>query len=78
MIVVDHYIEGLDIGQVVVRDTLQAARIFTQHVMDFPSHKLTTYGVTGTNGKTSVATMIHHLHRALNINSAYLGTNGFQ
>ncbi|MCG4715558.1 hypothetical protein L0P75_16140, partial [Faecalibacillus intestinalis] len=22
--------------------------------------------------------MIHHLHRALNINSAYLGTNGFQ
>lgn len=78
MIVVDHYIEGLDIGQVVVRDTLQAARIFTQHIMDFPSHKLTTYGVTGTNGKTSVATMIHHLHRALNINSAYLGTNGFQ
>ncbi|UBH13827.1 UDP-N-acetylmuramoyl-L-alanyl-D-glutamate--L-lysine ligase [Macrococcus armenti] len=78
MIVTDHYVEGIDVGQVVVRDTLQAARIFTQHVMDFPSQKLTTYGVTGTNGKTSVATMIHHLHRALEINSAYLGTNGFQ
>ncbi|UTH12312.1 UDP-N-acetylmuramoyl-L-alanyl-D-glutamate--L-lysine ligase [Macrococcoides canis] len=78
MVVVDHYIEGLDIGQVVVRDTLQAARILAQHVMDFPSQKLTTYGVTGTNGKTSVATMIHHLHRAMAINSAYLGTNGFQ
>lgn len=80
MIVVDHYIPGLpeDIGQVVVKDTLRTASIFAQYIMDFPSRKLTTYGVTGTNGKTSVATMIHHIHRALQINSSYLGTNGFQ
>ncbi|MEJ7388341.1 Mur ligase family protein, partial [Staphylococcus epidermidis] len=39
---------------------------------------LTTYGVTGTNGKTSIATMIHNIYRAMNKNSAYLGTNGFQ
>ncbi|WP_313020696.1 Mur ligase domain-containing protein, partial [Macrococcoides bohemicum] len=75
MIVVDHFIDGLpqDVGQVVVKDTLKVANIFGQFLMDFPSQKLTTYGVTGTNGKTSVATMIHHIHRALHINSAYLG-----
>ncbi|MCE4955707.1 UDP-N-acetylmuramoyl-L-alanyl-D-glutamate--L-lysine ligase [Macrococcoides caseolyticum] len=80
MIVSDHYIENLpeDVGLVVVKDTLRVANIFAQYIFDFPSQKLTTYGVTGTNGKTSVATMIHHIHRALNINSAYLGTNGFQ
>ena len=32
--------------------------------------------MTGTNGKTSIATMIHLIYRKLN--SAYLGTNGFQ
>lgn len=80
MIVVDHFIPDLpsDVGQVVVKDTIRVANIFAQFIFDFPSQKLTTYGVTGTNGKTSVATMIHHLHRALEINSAYLGTNGFQ
>ncbi|MGV2874620.1 UDP-N-acetylmuramoyl-L-alanyl-D-glutamate--L-lysine ligase [Macrococcus capreoli] len=80
MVVVDHYMAELPghVGQVVVRDTIKVANIFAQFLMDFPSQHLTTYGVTGTNGKTSVATMIHHLHRALHINSAYLGTNGFQ
>ncbi|WP_414044611.1 UDP-N-acetylmuramoyl-L-alanyl-D-glutamate--L-lysine ligase [Macrococcus equi] len=80
MIVVDHYIPGIgeEVGQVVVKDTIKTANIFAQYIMDFPSQKLTTYGVTGTNGKTSVATMIHHIHRALKIDSAYLGTNGFQ
>ncbi|MEJ7552969.1 Mur ligase family protein, partial [Staphylococcus hominis] len=47
-------------------------------LFDFPSHQLVTYGVTGTNGKTSIATMIHLIYRKLNKNSAYLGTNGFQ
>ena len=45
---------------------------------NYPSQQLITYGVTGTNGKTSVATMIHHIYRNLNKGSAYLGTNGFQ
>ena len=33
--------------------------------------------MTGTNGKTSIATMIHLIYRGLG-KSAYLGTNGFQ
>src|SRR5699024_7612697 len=44
----------------------------------YPREKLVKYGVTGTNGKTSIATMIHLIHRKLGKGSAYLGTNGFQ
>ena len=54
------------------------ASLLAHTLFDFPSHQLTTYGVTGTNGKTSIATMIHLIYRKLHKNSAYLGTNGFQ
>ncbi|KAA1042608.1 UDP-N-acetylmuramoyl-L-alanyl-D-glutamate--L-lysine ligase [Macrococcus equipercicus] len=78
-IVTDHYVETPPhIGQVVVKDTLRTASLFAHKIFNDPSARLTTYGITGTNGKTSVATMIHHLHRALHISSAYLGTNGLQ
>ncbi|MBF0713428.1 UDP-N-acetylmuramoyl-L-alanyl-D-glutamate--2,6-diaminopimelate ligase [Gemella sp. GH3] len=33
--------------------------------------------VTGTNGKTSITTLIHDMLRLLNTTSSYLGTNGF-
>ena len=67
-----------DVTQIIVPDTLRVASLLANKLFDFPSKHLTTYGVTGTNGKTSIATMIHNIYRALNKNSAYLGTNGFQ
>ena len=70
-------LEG-DVTQVIVPDTLRVASLLAHTLFDFPSHQLTTYGVTGTNGKTSIATMIHLIYRKLNKSSAYLGTNGFQ
>ncbi|GGA98541.1 UDP-N-acetylmuramoyl-L-alanyl-D-glutamate--L-lysine ligase [Macrococcus hajekii] len=77
LVVTDHRLD-LDIAQIIVTDTLRVASIFAQAIFDYPATKLKTFGVTGTNGKTSVATMIHHLHRALDLHSAYLGTNGLQ
>ena len=67
-----------DVTQIIVPDTLRVASLLAHELFDFPSHQLVTYGVTGTNGKTSIATMIHLIYRKLNKNSAYLGTNGFQ
>lgn len=67
-----------DVVQIVVRDTKKVASLIANVLYNNPSNQLTTYGITGTNGKTSIATMIHHLHQALHIRSAYLGTNGFQ
>lgn len=67
-----------DVTQVIVPDTLRVASLLAHTLYDFPSHQLTTIGVTGTNGKTSIATMIHLIYRGLGKGSAYLGTNGFQ
>ncbi len=70
-------LEG-DVTQVVVPDTLRVASLLANTLFNYPSKHLMTYGVTGTNGKTSIATMIHHIYRKLGKGSAYLGTNGFQ
>ena len=67
-----------EVTQVIVPDTLRVASILAHTLFDYPSQQLTTFGVTGTNGKTSIATMIHLIYRGLDKNSAYLGTNGFQ
>ena len=55
-----------NVTQVVVPDTLRVASLLAHELYEFPSHQLTTYGVTGTNGKTSIATMIHLIYRKLN------------
>ncbi|ERK59508.1 UDP-N-acetylmuramoyl-L-alanyl-D-glutamate--2,6-diaminopimelate ligase [Gemella bergeri ATCC 700627] len=39
--------------------------------------KVHTVAVTGTNGKTSISTLIHNMLRLFRETSAYLGTNGF-
>ncbi|WP_243721439.1 UDP-N-acetylmuramoyl-L-alanyl-D-glutamate--L-lysine ligase [Macrococcus bovicus] len=77
LVVTAHEVDA-PVAQIIVPDTLRVASLFAQAIFDYPAAKLKTFGVTGTNGKTSVATMIHHLHRALDIHSAYLGTNGLQ
>ena len=41
---------------------------------DHPSRKLKLVGVTGTNGKTSVVTLLHGLHRALGRRCGLIGT----
>ena len=40
-----------DVTQVIVPDTLRVASLLAHTLYDFPSHQLTTIGVTGTNGK---------------------------
>ncbi|MCG1010001.1 UDP-N-acetylmuramoyl-L-alanyl-D-glutamate--2,6-diaminopimelate ligase [Salinicoccus sp. ID82-1] len=77
-IVSDRYTALPDtIGLLVVRDPGKVAALFAEYIYEFPHETQTMIGVTGTNGKTTVATMIHNLSRALGKNSAYLGTNGF-
>ena len=41
---------------------------------DFPSEKLKLVGVTGTNGKTTIVTLLFHLFRKLNKNVGLLST----
>lgn len=77
-ILTDRYIELTeDTGVLVVKNPSKVASLFAEYIFDFPHESQTMIGVTGTNGKTTVATMIHNLSRSLGKNSAYLGTNGF-
>lgn len=41
---------------------------------DFPSSKIILIGVTGTNGKTTIATLLYHLFRALGHKTGLLST----
>ena len=43
---------------------------------DHPERKLRIYGVTGTNGKTSVSGFLYQCYRALGFRSAWIGTLG--
>lgn len=77
-IVADRYIDLPDhVGLLVVKDPGKTAALFAEYIYDFPHESQTMIGVTGTNGKTTVSTMIHNLSMALGKKSAYLGTNGF-
>lgn len=77
-IITDRYTELPEYaGLLIVKDPSKVASLFSEYIFDFPHESQTMIGVTGTNGKTTVATMIHNLSRALGKNSAYLGTNGY-
>ncbi|WP_404338161.1 UDP-N-acetylmuramoyl-L-alanyl-D-glutamate--2,6-diaminopimelate ligase [Planococcus rifietoensis] len=63
---------------VLVKDSVKVMGRFVQHFYGYPSSKLTTFGVTGTNGKTTVSHMIYSLLEAAGRKSAASGTLGFQ
>jgi len=62
----------VEVPYIQVRDAQSALGYLAASFYDFPSHKLTVFGVTGTNGKT---TTIHLLHSILN--KATRGKAGF-
>ncbi|AYC29047.1 UDP-N-acetylmuramoyl-L-alanyl-D-glutamate--2,6-diaminopimelate ligase [Paenisporosarcina cavernae] len=79
VIVIDQDLEFYDdrIAYVFVSNTTRAAGLVAAKFFDYPSKKMTLYGVTGTNGKTSVSGMIYHLLRKFEHKTALTGTIGF-
>lgn len=59
-----------------VEDTRRALALLSCAFRQHPSRALTLTGVTGTNGKTSVAWMLHAIHLEAGWPSAVLGTLG--
>lgn len=62
---------------IVVEDTVRALGILAVEFYDYPSKQLQMIGVTGTNGKTSVAGILHAMLVHLGKKSALNGTIGF-
>jgi len=63
---------------VIVKDSAKAMAILANKFYDYPSTKMTLYGVTGTNGKTTVTTLMKQLLQKNNHKAALLGTNGME
>jgi UDP-N-acetylmuramoyl-L-alanyl-D-glutamate--2,6-diaminopimelate ligase len=59
---------------VLVEDASDALGKISAAYYENPSHSLKLVGVTGTNGKTSVATLLYRLYRKLNFNVGLLST----
>ena len=72
-IIVSKDISPKSVPVIKVKDTNQELRDLCAKFYDYPYKKAYMIGVTGTNGKTTVAEIIYQL---LGNNTAYIGTNG--
>jgi UDP-N-acetylmuramoyl-L-alanyl-D-glutamate--2,6-diaminopimelate ligase len=63
-----------EVTYVRVNDAQQALAIMAANFHDHPSRELTLVGITGTNGKTSTATLLYRLFRALGHKCALIST----
>jgi len=64
-----------DITYVQVDDSHEALGMMAANFFDHPSQALKLVGVTGTNGKTTCATMLYQLHRLLGKKCGLLSTD---
>lgn len=65
-----------DITAIQVENSAQALALVTHNFYDRPSEELTLVGITGTNGKTTTATLLHNLYQELGFPSGLISTNG--
>jgi UDP-N-acetylmuramoyl-L-alanyl-D-glutamate--2,6-diaminopimelate ligase len=63
-----------DVVYIKVENSRKIAGPLAAAYYDFPSKKIKVVGVTGTNGKTTVATLLYRLHRLLGKKSGLLST----
>ncbi|WP_214883604.1 MULTISPECIES: UDP-N-acetylmuramoyl-L-alanyl-D-glutamate--2,6-diaminopimelate ligase [unclassified Exiguobacterium] len=74
--VISEYPLDLDVPNVVVADTKQTAGAVASAFYDHPSHRMRIYGVTGTNGKTTTATLTYDLLRLSGQRAGIVSTIG--
>ncbi len=66
--------EGLNVTIVTVKDSAEALGLLACQFYGQPSRHLTLVGVTGTNGKTTIATLLYKLTRAMGYKTGLLST----
>lgn len=63
-----------DVTYVVVKDSALALSMMAANFFDHPSEKLKLVGVTGTNGKTTITTLLYQLYRKSGKGTGLLST----
>lgn len=63
-----------DVCFVIVEDSVEALGLLADKWFDHPSSRLTLVGVTGTNGKTTTATLLYELHMEAGIPAGLIST----
>lgn len=71
-------IEGLEVPQVVVKDSQRAMNEILNRFYGEPLSKLKLIGVTGTDGKTTTSEMMFQILNGLSKKTGYIGTNGIR
>ena len=67
-------VEGADCTFVVVEDSNIAMSTIASNFYGNPSHKLKVVGVTGTNGKTTIATLLYDLVQSMGYKAGLIST----
>ncbi|WP_185867364.1 UDP-N-acetylmuramoyl-L-alanyl-D-glutamate--2,6-diaminopimelate ligase [Blattabacterium cuenoti] len=66
------------ITYVLVPDSMEALGIISSNFYDHPTKKIKLIGITGTNGKTSVATILHQLFSKMGEKNILISTMGIK
>lgn len=77
-IIAERHIGGITIPQIVIGNTGATLPLLAHAILNKPTENMNLFGVTGTNGKTTVSYMLEHLLRSLNESVGYIGTNGIR
>ena len=73
-IVGERQTSGLDIPYIRVSDSRLALALLSAAFYDFPARRLTVIGVTGTDGKTTTASLIYNILNEAGIKSGMIST----
>lgn len=74
VIVVEQIIEDIDVLQLKVPDSREALAILASNFFGHPSQQMSLFGVTATNGKTTITYMTEEIFKAYQLKSGLIGT----
>lgn len=64
--------------EITVSDSRKAAALYARLYYDDPSHHITLYGITGTNGKTTTSLLLYQMLLQKGYKAAWIGTSGYK
>ncbi|AGY81731.1 Mur ligase family protein [Carnobacterium inhibens] len=74
VIIVEQFIEDLDTLQLKVSDSRETLAVLSSNFFDHPSKSMSLFGVTATNGKTTITYMTEEIFKAYQLKSGLIGT----